>query len=471
MSRPAEEYNLLKGRFGYLWLGVFFASQVFLFFISDQKDFISILIPYVLAFGSYMLLIRKPLNSGSIYFLIKIGLLLRVFCLFTFPHLSDDVYRYWWDGTLLFHGINPFSYTPAEILNTSLDPALKKSLYIVFPNLNSPDYHTVYPGYSQLLFYLGVLMSGKNLFLFSLVLKLFFFIGDLLLLYVSNNLTRKLNLPLGLVLVYFLNPLIITELSGNLHFELWLVIFLAWAILYILENKYVHSGIMLSLSILSKIITAFLAPLFLSFKSIKHILIFIFIVVVLCIAAQFYFIHDISHLKGYLLYLRQFEFNSLIYGTLEQYFIQHNLWVLKSKTGMITGGIFMGLYTLIIGFYFVKQFKTSGSFSGVVPNSNSLMDEKFNFKLAWWILFLYLLLSSTVHPWYLATLLFLGIFSYPLISIVWTGLIMLSYIHYDKSYDGYFNLVKILEYSVLCVVLCYTIAYPNKKFLNIKTVF
>lgn len=470
MSRPAEEYNLLKGRFGYLLLAVFCVSQVFLLFISDQKDFISILIPYVLAFGSYILLIRKPLNSGSVYFLIKIGLLLRVCCLFTFPNLSDDVYRYWWDGTLLFHGINPFSYTPTEVLNTSLDPALKQSLFTVFPNLNSPDYHTVYPGFSQLLFYIGVLISGKSLFLFNVVLKVFFFIGDLLLIFVTNNLTRKLNLPLGLVVVYFLNPLIITELSCNLHFELWLVLFLGWSILYILENKYVDSGIMLSLSIVSKIITAFLAPLFLSFKSMKHVLIFILIVGAVCIAAQFYFIHDLSHLKGYLLYLRQFEFNSLIYGPLEQYFIQHNLWVLKSKTGMITGGIYIGLYTLIIGYYFVKQFKASGSFSGVAPISKSLTDEKFNFKLAWWILFLYLLLSSTVHPWYLATLLFLGIFSYPLISIVWTGLIMLSYVHYDKAYDGYFNLVKILEYSVLCVVLCYTIAYPNKKFWNIKTV-
>ncbi|MFZ1516040.1 MAG: hypothetical protein WAT21_11610 [Saprospiraceae bacterium] len=465
MPKPAEEDNLLKVRLGYLLLVVYFTSQISLLFVSRQQNLISVLLPYFFAFGSYVLLIRKELNISSVYFLLKIGIVLRLLAVFAFPHLSDDVYRYWWDGTLLSNGINPFSFTPAEILNSTISPDLRQSLAQVFPNLNSPEYRTVYPGFSQLLFYLGVLISGKNLYLFSIALKLFFLIGDILLLYVVHNLTRKLNLPLSLSVIYFLNPLVITELSGNLHFELWLILFFGWSVLYFLENKYLKSGIFLGLSIISKITTAFFTPLLLSTKSLKQTVYFILACMLLFIGTQVLFINDLQHLQGYFLYIRQFEFNSMIYGPLEQYFIHHNLWVLKSKTGMITGGIFLSIYTWMIGYHFYKVFKKSSLVREVGSQPFHLinLNSSFNFQLAWWIFFSYLLLSSTVHPWYLATLLFIGVFSYPFISIVWTGLIMTSYIHYDVRYEAYFNVVKILEYSVLLLSLAFTLFNQQKR--------
>jgi len=464
MPKPAEEDNLLKVRLGYLLLVVYFTSQISLLFVSRQQNLISVLLPYFFAFGSYVLLIRKGLNINNVYFLLKIGIVIRLLAVFAFPHLSDDVYRYWWDGTLLSNGINPFSYTPSEILNSSISPELRQSLNHVFPNLNSPDYHTVYPGFSQLLFFTGALISGKNLYLFSIVLKIFFLIGDILLLNVVHNLTRKLNLPLSLAVIYFLNPLVITELSGNLHFELWLILFFAWSVLYLLENKYLKSGIFMGLSIISKITTAFFTPLYLNAPSFKNTVYFILACLILILGTQFFFIKDLSHLQGYFLYIRQFEFNSLIYGPLEQYFIRHNLWDLKSKTGMITGGIFLSIYALMIGYHFFKVLKRKSQARAVSVEPNHLinLNSSFNFHLAWWIFFAYLLLSSTVHPWYLTTLLFIGLFSNPLISIVWTGLIMLSYIHYDARYDAYFNVFKMLEYSVLLFSLALTLFYKQK---------
>ena len=46
------------------------------------------------------------------------GLLARVVLIPTAPTLSEDVYRYLWDGTLVAHGVNPYPHAPA-------DPALQ----------------------------------------------------------------------------------------------------------------------------------------------------------------------------------------------------------------------------------------------------------------------------------------------------------------------------------------------------------
>ena len=47
----------------------------------------------------------------------------------------------------------------------------------------------------------------------------------------------------------------------------------------------------------------------------------------------------------------------------------------------------------------------------------------------------YFLLSTTVHPWYIATPLLLGIFSKYRFPIVWSFVVMLSYSAYGK--DGF----------------------------------
>ena len=91
MPKPAEEDNLLKVRLGYLLLVVYFTSQISLLFVSRQQNLISVLLPYFFAFGSYVLLIRKGLNINNVYFLLKIGIVIRLLAVFAFPHLSDNL--------------------------------------------------------------------------------------------------------------------------------------------------------------------------------------------------------------------------------------------------------------------------------------------------------------------------------------------------------------------------------------------
>ena len=94
-------------------------------------------------------------------YLFGLGLVLRVLLLFTLPVLSDDFYRFIWDGRLLMNGQNPFEHLPADYLNQGLE-GIDSNLY---NQLNSPDYFTIYPPVNQFVFWVAASVSGDNLLL------------------------------------------------------------------------------------------------------------------------------------------------------------------------------------------------------------------------------------------------------------------------------------------------------------------
>ncbi|NNF08640.1 MAG: hypothetical protein HKN21_17895, partial [Candidatus Eisenbacteria bacterium] len=59
--------------------------------------------------------------------------------------LSDDIYRYLWDGHVLLSGINPFRYAPN-------DPVLVELHTAFWGLINNPELPTIYPPLLQLVF-------------------------------------------------------------------------------------------------------------------------------------------------------------------------------------------------------------------------------------------------------------------------------------------------------------------------------
>src|SRR5687768_81156 len=59
--------------------------------------------------------------------------------------LSEDVYRYVWDGRVLRHGISPYRYAPD-------DPALAALRDEGWRRINNPEIPTIYPPLAQALF-------------------------------------------------------------------------------------------------------------------------------------------------------------------------------------------------------------------------------------------------------------------------------------------------------------------------------
>jgi len=62
--------------------------------------------------------------------------------------LSDDLYRYLWDGRISSHGLDPYRYAPD-------DPALFALRDALYARVNNPEIPTIYPPVAQLLFWVA----------------------------------------------------------------------------------------------------------------------------------------------------------------------------------------------------------------------------------------------------------------------------------------------------------------------------
>ena len=68
----------------------------------------------------------------------------------------------------------------------------------------------------------------------------------------------------------FLNPLVIIELTGNLHFEGLMLTFFGFGILLFLDNKKLFAVFPLALSVGTKLITIIIIPFIINHKKISE---------------------------------------------------------------------------------------------------------------------------------------------------------------------------------------------------------
>ena len=100
-----------------------------------------------------------------------IGLLFRLVLLFSTPNLSDDYYRFIWDGELISNGNNPYEFKPVEqeFYSPKEETTLKDRAY---DKMNSKEYYSVYPPVNQVFFGLVEYASGNNSYQFIVLLRL-----------------------------------------------------------------------------------------------------------------------------------------------------------------------------------------------------------------------------------------------------------------------------------------------------------
>ena len=175
--------------------------------------------------------------NGCFFFIFTIGLVIRVAMLFSVPVLEDDFNRYLWDGAVSGNGINPYVYSPMQVLNE--DPEilgdLKSQAGKILNNVNHPHVKTIYPPVSQFVFALSYKLAPFNLIVWKIVLLLFDLITFFLLLYSLRIIGLS---PLN-VLIYWWNPLLINEIFVSGHFEVIAFPFVISAFLLI-NRKFVN---------------------------------------------------------------------------------------------------------------------------------------------------------------------------------------------------------------------------------------
>ena len=136
------------------------------------------------------------------------AVLLRLAYLPLEPVLSDDVYRYLWDARIwLEAGANPYAHPPDT---ESLRAWRENWLY---PNLNSHEYHSVYPPLSQFFFAIAYAIGGASATSYY-VLKGLFVAVELGGLWALRHHVAPRHLML-----YAWHPLALIEVAGQGHTE------------------------------------------------------------------------------------------------------------------------------------------------------------------------------------------------------------------------------------------------------------
>lgn len=402
----------------------------------QQHTFGWIALYFGLAFLGYFGWLLSEKGRSSWRFGLGLALILRLLLVFTMPALSDDVYRFIWDGRLLANGLNPFSALPSDIMSSGTNiPGMTPEL---FAELNSPNYYTIYPPFAQGTFWLAAYLSFSSVWGSTLVLKLILLVCEALGLWAMFRLLRKWNLPEHRVLIYALNPLVIVEVVGNLHYEGAMVAFFMWALVFLsygqgTEKKWGQAAFLWALSIASKLLTLLFLPFLWSRLRKKTALLF-YAGVLLLVALSFAPLLNSSFVNGFGesldLYFRKFEFNASFY-----YLIR---WIGYQWVGynvIQTVGPKLGLLAVAaIGIGGLLDKKTDWP---------SLMQR------CLWAIMAYLLLATTVHPWYAILPLALSVFTRYRFPLVWTALIWHTYINY--SYPIYRENLWVvgLEYVVV----------------------
>lgn len=186
-----------------------------------------------MGFGLMLLIYKSNYNLKMV---IAAGIITRLAILFVLPGFSDDVYRFFWDGRLILEGINPYGIIPKDALELRL-PHLDTELFHL---LNSPEYYTIYPPVNQ--FYFAISALTGDIKSYVVIMRLLIIATELAGIMYLLMLLKRRKLDTKSVILYYLNPLVIVECIGNLHFEVVMLSFMIISVYYLFDSKYVKGA-------------------------------------------------------------------------------------------------------------------------------------------------------------------------------------------------------------------------------------
>ena len=390
------------------------SAYFFIAFFVKRTDTAALLASVAVVSGLYAMLIRpRSIPPEQFNYFMGLAFALRLVFLFVPTALSDDVYRFIWDGRLMEAGINPYAYLPEDLIRSRL--ADRESFAALFPQINSPGYYSLYPPVLQGLFFLAVKCSFGMQALAVLNLRLLVLAAECGTFFFLGRILELLRINRDRIFVYAFNPLVIIELSGNVHPESVMIFFLSGALYFLLLRRTSWSAVWFALAVSTKVIPLVLLPLIIRKKGLRTGIAFAALTAVICIAlfvpfANPVLLHNLT--ESFCLYFHQFEFNASIYyltkwlecRVMGQETIRYTAIVLP----MLSTGIILWL-----SFYLKKK-----------------DDWPVVFERALAVLSAYYLFSPVVHPWYLTFPVVLSVFVPFRYALVWSVLAFLSYAHY-----------------------------------------
>ncbi|TBW29920.1 mannosyltransferase [Gramella sp. KN1008] len=414
----------------------------------ERIDFVKLAGLYgTLFFMSFKLI---QVQKHNYWILVSLALIFRLLFIVSIPELSQDYFRFIWDGRLLAAGWNPYEHVPGQLIS---DPefmvAQARQLLEGMGSLSASNF-TNYAPLNQFIFSVAGWLAPTNILFSVIFLRIVIIAADFGTLYFGTQLLRALRLPDHRIFWYILNPFIIIELTGNLHFEGVMVFFLVWALYLLHKKKWIWSAALFGLSVSVKLLPLMFLPLlFRYFKASAPLiqtkeshsesrvsdakrnhpersrnrdgfwkLILYYLLVLIVIAAFFlpFFSPEViqNFTQSIGLWFGKFEFNASIY-----YIIRWIGYQVKGYNIIGTAGVVLPFITFLI-IMALSFFRKNNNTQQLITNMLFAITA-------------YLFLSTTVHPWYLTIPLVLSVFTEFRYMIVWTGVVVLSYFAYSNA--------------------------------------
>ncbi|WP_299669324.1 mannosyltransferase [uncultured Polaribacter sp.] len=442
----------------------------FFAYFLERTQFYTVCFLWFSLFGCFYVLIKNKKTPFATF--VGMALLFRLVLLFSIPNLSQDFYRFIWDGRMLLNGFNPYLSLPETFIQQNLQPVAETAiLYDGMGELNGSHY-TNYPPLNQLCFFIAAFFASKSIFGSVIVLRIIIILADFGILYFGKKLLEHLNLPIKNIFWYVLNPFIIIEMTGNLHFEPVMLFFLIWSLYKLHQQKWIWAAVLLACSISIKLIPLLFLPLFFQWfvtpsdsaqngksmflralpnfrvNTIGIFKLMGFYAIILIITVLLFFpFYSSEFLANYTnsvgLWFRNFEFNASFYYVFREIgylFRGYNEIAIIGKITPIATIVFL----LCLSFF---------------------RKNKSEIQLITALLFglcFYYFTATTVHPWYLATPLILGVFTKYKFPLVWTLVIILTYQAYANNPWKENLWVVAIEYLIVFSYLIYELLPANK---------
>ena len=191
------------------------AIYIYAFVIGDLRKntvpfeaiFFSAFIVYGVA--CFFVFQSEKVDPLILYGIFVLAAVMQGILIFTHPTLSDDMYRYVWDGRVQAQGISPYHYPPDASELAYLRDAE------IYPSINRKQAVTVYPPAAEAAFALLWRLWPDNIHWFQAVMAS----GGLLAGALLVGLLRDLNRSPSRVLIYLWSPLLAFETAHAAHVD------------------------------------------------------------------------------------------------------------------------------------------------------------------------------------------------------------------------------------------------------------
>lgn len=421
------------------WAVLLIGSYSIMFWGLERDDFIIYFSLISVAFICHLYPFSKWGKFSKPVLFIMIGLIIRLMAVSVFPVLSEDIYRYIWDGYLSQSGVSPYAFTPEECIRL-FSVQEHPFLHSLFPLLNSPNYYSVYPPIAQVFFSFGGWLGACVGLTAAVVgLKALLLLAEFVGWFFVYQMFQSLKGDKNWYWALWLNPLLILEWSFSGHVESLAFCFLIISVFIIWMKKSYLSAIFLAFAVLTKLWPLLFAPFFLKFiqlrkEQFKWISAFIVtgaIGSIPLLIEPAYFIHFKNSVD---LYFRTFEFNASVYylfRAIGSWWYGYNpIHHIGPLCTILMLGSCVWLYRIM-----------------KVPETRHLMDSLIICGIV------YLLLATTVHPWYLSLFLPFAYINGRWSIVLWSYLILASYHAYTISPVRENIAIVTFTYSIIFLTL------------------